>query len=170
VKRHRRLRQLTPDAELIHRRAAGETFRELAPNYGVSHTTLSRYFARPEVGNQLKRAEQLHRAEQRAADARFRAEQKAEAEAQREARRKAKQQTAAVAERIRRGESSAASGRSRHVPPLELEPFSDEWRSWYGERRLFSRIDMLNDNDARRGIMPPLEDRARERRRGSSVR
>jgi hypothetical protein len=139
----------------------------LAPHYGVSHTTLSRYFARPEVGKQLKRAEQLHRAEQRAADARFRAEQKAEGAAQREALRRAKQQRV---ERLRRGAGSATGGRSRHVPPLALEPFSDQWRAWYAARRLFSRVDMLNDNDARRGIMPPLEARARERRRRSSVR
>ena len=94
MKRHRRLRRLTPDAELFRRRAAGETVRELAPDYGVSHTTLSRFFARPEAGRELKRAERLHRAgqkaseadfraQQRAAEARFRAERKAEREARR---------------------------------------------------------------------------------------
>ena len=46
------------------------------PDYGVSHTTLSRYFARPGVAAQVKQAEQLLRAEQRAAEARWRAEQK----------------------------------------------------------------------------------------------
>jgi len=75
-----------------------------------------------------------------------------------------------VAERSRHGERAVASARRRHLPPLELAPFSDEWRAWYAERRLFSSIDLLNDNDARRGIMPPLEKRARERRRGSSGR
>ena len=37
--------------------------------------------------------------------------------------------------------------------------------AWYAARRLRSRDDMLNDNDARRGIVPPLERRARERAR-----
>ena len=85
MKRHRRLRRLEPDAELIRRRAAGETLREIAPDYAVAHTTLSRYFARPEVAKQLKQAGQLLRAEQRAAEARWRAEQKTEREGQRRA-------------------------------------------------------------------------------------
>jgi hypothetical protein len=33
---------------------------------------------------------------------------------------------------------------------------------------LFSSIDLLKDNDARRGIMPPSDARARKRRSGSS--
>jgi hypothetical protein len=113
VKRHRSLRQLVPDRELIRRRAAGETFRELASDYGVSHTTLSRYFARPEVGKQLKRAEQLQRAEQRAAEARWRAERKAERERERAARRRARQPPAPVSEDRRRRDGAAHAGRSR---------------------------------------------------------
>jgi hypothetical protein len=64
-----------------------------------------------------------------------------------------------------RGDRSggAAAGRS----PLELEPFSDEWLAWYAERRLRSQIDLLNHNDALRGIVPPPERRARERARPS---
>jgi hypothetical protein len=102
VKRQRRVRRLVPDPELLRRRAAGETLRELAADYDVWHTTLSRYFARPEVGNQLKRAEQLHRAEQRAAAASARAVLKAEREAARAAQRRARQQPAPVFERRRR--------------------------------------------------------------------
>jgi hypothetical protein len=56
--------------------AAGETFRELARDYGVAHTTLSRYFARPDVATQLKQAEQLMRAELRAAEAGWRASER----------------------------------------------------------------------------------------------
>lgn len=48
-----RLRRLGPDRELIRRRAAGETLRSLAAAYGVSHTTLSRYFNRAAVAKQL---------------------------------------------------------------------------------------------------------------------
>jgi hypothetical protein len=40
-----------------------------------------------------------------------------------------------------------------HCPPV----------AWYAERRHLSEIDMLNSNDAFRGIVPPLERRARER-------
>jgi len=87
VKRHRRLRRLQPDAELLHRRAAGEPLRELAPAYGVAHTTLSRYLRRPEVVKLLQQAARLIRAEQQAAEARQRAEQKAERQARRQATR-----------------------------------------------------------------------------------
>jgi hypothetical protein len=57
---------------------------------------------------------------------------------------------------------AAASG---HGPPLTLEPFSPAWAAWYSVRRLRSEIDLLNDNDARRGIIPAQERRARERQR-----
>ena len=86
MKRYRRLRRLQPDAELIRRRAEGETFRELCAEYGVSHTTLSRYFARPEVVRQVKWARQLVRADRQAAEARWRAERQAERAARRQAR------------------------------------------------------------------------------------
>jgi hypothetical protein len=48
-----RLRRLLPDPELVRRRAAGETLRRLACDYGVVHTTLGRWFARPKVARQL---------------------------------------------------------------------------------------------------------------------
>jgi hypothetical protein len=80
VKRYRRLRRLEPDAELVRRRAEGETFRELCGDFGVSHTTLSRYFARPTVARQVSWARQLVRAEQQAAEDRWRAARQAEAE------------------------------------------------------------------------------------------
>jgi hypothetical protein len=49
-----RLRRLVPDHELLRRRAAGEPLRRLAAAYGVAHTTLGRWFARPEVALQLR--------------------------------------------------------------------------------------------------------------------
>jgi len=61
------LRRLVPDRELVRRRAAGEPLRSLAADYGVAHTTLARYFARPEVASQLRRQARALRAEQRAA-------------------------------------------------------------------------------------------------------
>ena len=62
MKRRRRLRKLVPDAELIRRWAAGEPLRELASDYDVAHTTLGRYFQRPEVARQLRQAKQRARA------------------------------------------------------------------------------------------------------------
>lgn len=93
VKRYPQLRRLQADAELISRRAAGETLRSLARGYDVSHTTLGRYFKRPQVAIELRRAEQLQRADLRAAEADRRAELKAERVAQ---RRAARQQAAAL--------------------------------------------------------------------------
>src|SRR6266508_2613099 len=55
--------QAVTDEALFRRRAGGEPFRDLAPDYGVRHTTLSRYFARPEAAKELKRMERLLRAE-----------------------------------------------------------------------------------------------------------
>jgi len=49
-----RLRRLSPDPTLMRRRAAGEPLRGLACDYGVSHTTLSRWFAQPNVARQLR--------------------------------------------------------------------------------------------------------------------
>jgi hypothetical protein len=48
-----RLRRLRPDRELLQRRADGEPLRALAHDYAVTHTTLSRYFAHPQVAAQL---------------------------------------------------------------------------------------------------------------------
>jgi len=54
-----RLRRLVPDPALVRRRAAGETLRTLARDYQVAHTTLARYFRRPEVARQLRNARRL---------------------------------------------------------------------------------------------------------------
>jgi hypothetical protein len=98
VERRRRLRRLIADEELLRRRAAGEPLRQLADDYGVAHTTLGRYFARPTVKEQLKRAAKQLRAEQRQLTARRAAERRLE----RQVRRKAKEQAAAEAEQARR--------------------------------------------------------------------
>jgi hypothetical protein len=52
----RGLRRLVPDSELIRRGAAKEPLRSIAADYGVSHTTILRYFKRPAVARQLLRA------------------------------------------------------------------------------------------------------------------
>lgn len=55
-----RLRRLVPDSELIRRGAAKEPLRSIAADYGVSHTTILRYFRRPAVAKQLLRARRRH--------------------------------------------------------------------------------------------------------------
>ena len=77
------MRRLVPDAELVQRRAAGATLRELAADYGVAHTTLGRYFARPAITSQLKQSGRLVRRERRAAAERRAVERRLEREVRR---------------------------------------------------------------------------------------
>jgi hypothetical protein len=83
-----KLRKLIPDEALFRRRADGEPLRDLARDYGVQHTTLGRYFARPMAARELKRVKRLIQAEQREAEA----ERRAGARAERTAQRRVKQQ------------------------------------------------------------------------------
>ncbi len=112
VKRYRCLRRLVADAELVRRRAAGETLRALARDYGVSHTTLGRYFARPEVVKQLREAVKLARAEQQAARARRFAEQKLEQKVRRQTREQA------ALERTQAGRVAAAHAKLARRRPV----------------------------------------------------
>jgi phage terminase small subunit len=98
MNRRPRLRKLDADGDLLRRRAAGEPLRQLAGDYDVAHTTLCRYFARPEVKEQLKKVVSQLRAEQRRLTARRAAERRLE----REVRRRAEEQAAAEAEQARR--------------------------------------------------------------------
>jgi hypothetical protein len=114
VERRRRLRRLVPDVELVRRRVAGETLRVLAADYGVAHTTLGRYFARPEVVRQLHEAGQ---GERRAAATRRAAGRRAE----QAIRRRAKEQ-AALAHRPRRsGEAAWLDECDRRLPLLRAD-------------------------------------------------
>jgi hypothetical protein len=56
-----RLRRLSPDVTLMQRRAAGEPLRRIARNYGVSHTTLGRWFARPSVAREIDKLQRRRR-------------------------------------------------------------------------------------------------------------
>jgi hypothetical protein len=127
VKRRRRLRRLVPDAELIRRRAAGEPLRELALDYDVAHTTLMRYFERPEVVREIKQAEKQLRDERRVVAARSLAERRLEREVRREAREQAARERAdarraAVAERsspLRRPRSPYEAWLDEHDAPRQ---------------------------------------------------
>lgn len=98
MKRPRRLRRLVPDRELVRRRAAGETLRALARDYEVAHTTLGRYFGRPEVVCQLREACGELRAEQRA----LAAQRAKERQLEQQVRRRAREQAAEAREDARR--------------------------------------------------------------------
>jgi hypothetical protein len=83
-------RRLVHDADLVRRRAAGESLRTVAADYGVAHTTLSRYFARKDVAAQLRAARRALQAEGRAA----RAGRAAGRQIERTVRRQAKEEAA----------------------------------------------------------------------------
>lgn len=63
-------RWLVPDTQLLRRRAAGESLRTLASDYDVVHSTLVRFFARPEIKQELRQTVQELRAERRTRTAR----------------------------------------------------------------------------------------------------
>ena len=134
MKRRRRLRRLVADVELVRRRAAGETLRVLAADYGVAHTTLGRYFARAEVVRQLREAGQ---GERRAAATRLVAERRAE----RAIRRVAKEQAALARAQARRAAAAAASA---PWPPRSGEA---GWLDERDRRLPLLRADLRTRND-----------------------
>jgi lambda repressor-like predicted transcriptional regulator len=140
VNRHRRLRKLTPDPDLFRRRATGATFRALALDDGVSHTALSRYFARPEAREQLKQAKQQLRAEQQAAAAHRSAEQRLE----RDVRRQATRQAAREREQLR--QSRAVQARIAARRPTAQGAYAD-WLDEHDLRRPVTRAELYSRND-----------------------
>jgi hypothetical protein len=97
MNRRRGLRKLVPDEELLRRRAAGEPLRQLAADYDVAHTTLCRYFARPDMKRRLKVLVRELRAEQRQVAVRRVGERRLE----RQVRRRAEEQEAREKKRER---------------------------------------------------------------------
>ena len=121
MKRRRRLRELVPDEELIRRRAADEPLRDLASDYNVVHTTLGRFFERPEVVRQLRQARQELRAGERALASRRSAERRLELEI----RRKAKEQAAAALAQARAAARTNERAQGRR-PRTGYEGWLDE--------------------------------------------
>jgi hypothetical protein len=124
-----KLRKLVPDEELFRRRAGGEPLRDLAPDYGVCHTTLGRFFARPEVARALRRVERLIRTERREAAAVRRAEERASRTAQRQRKPQPAQASSATEPPPTAGEARPAhpdAGRPLRTPPSVALPSTAE--------------------------------------------
>ena len=118
----------------MRRRAAGEPLRPLAAEYGVAHTTLGRYFARPELARQLREARQGVRAERRAAAARRACERRLRGEVRRQAREQAR-------EHARR----AAAGRSP-APRRRRSPH-EAWLDEHDARLPPTRAELRSRSD-----------------------
>jgi hypothetical protein len=126
-------RRLVHDADLVRRRAAGESLRSLAVDYAVAHTTLSRYFARKDVAAQLRTARRALQAESRAAKAR----RAAELQIERTVRRQAKKE-AALARAY--SESEVQPRRARHSA-------YEAWLDERDRRRPLLRQDLRSRSD-----------------------
>lgn len=113
--------------------------REIASDYDVAHTTLVRYFKRPEIVKQLKEAAAQLRAEERALAARRMADRRLE----RGVRRKAKDQTAAEREQERHSDAAMARITSRRRPARTPEAWLDERDA----RRPFTRAELWSTAD-----------------------
>jgi len=141
VVRRRRLRKLVPDQELVRRRASGETFRELALDYGVAHSTLVRYFDRPEVASQVKEAVRQLRAEQRAAADRRAADRRLEQQVRREARQQASREAANA-----RQLPTPSGPRATVLRPSAPDPYT-AWLDEHDNRTPLTRADLHSQND-----------------------
>jgi hypothetical protein len=140
VKRQRRLRKLVPDAELIRRRAAGASLRELAVDFDVAHTTLVRYFKRADVAKQLKQVRTQLRAEQRAIAAQEAEKRRAEQAVRQRARQQGAHERRQVAEARATGATTTSRRRKARTP----------YEAWLDERdaaRPLTRSDRRSQLD-----------------------
>jgi hypothetical protein len=138
MKRQRRLRKLVPDAELIRRRAADEPLRTLASDYDVAHTTLSRFFERPDVASQLRQARQERQAGERALARRQSDERRLELEV----RRRAKEQVA-----TERAQARATAGITEHARRRRPRTDYEAWLDARDARVPLTRADLHSGHD-----------------------
>jgi hypothetical protein len=151
VKRPRNLkpRRLVVDEELYRRRVEGATLRELAADYGVAHTTLSRYLRRRDATARLQEVRVSVREEER--------------ERRAELRRAAKKRREAAVDDVVIGEPSTTTADSgalntgvveveAHPPPARLRThvYPSDYANWLEERddaRPLTRRDSWTTND-----------------------
>jgi len=126
-------RRLVHDADLVRRRAAGESLRSLAVDYGVAHSTLSRYFARKDIALQLRAARRVLQAESRAA----KASRASELQIERTVRRQAK-----VEARL-----ALAYSRSEVQPRRARRSAYETWLDEQDRRRPLLRHDLRTQSD-----------------------
>jgi hypothetical protein len=140
-------------------RVQGESLRGIARSTGIPYETVRDASKRPDVVKVVESVQADIAADaQRTTDA---VREKRKRETSRKSSATARAKAAAPKRTYADRAHPVSSGARRSV--LDLEPFSDEWYDWYADRRLRSEIDMLNDNDAHSGIVPPRERRARAR-------
>jgi hypothetical protein len=130
----RALRKLSPDSALFRRRARGESLRNLARDYDVEHTSLSRYFRTEQGARRLRQAEQ-----------------------ELEAKRAQRELPPPL-------EPDPEPPRSTRSDPRAVPEFASqaERLAHYERHRLDSVQALLDSNDARAGRETPRERRARE--------
>ena len=112
----------------------------LASDYGVAHTTLLDFFARPEVAREIKQAEKRLLAEQRAVADRLATEQRLE----REVRRKAKEQAVRERKEARRAKEVVREITSR---PRRSRSNHAAWLDEREASQPFTRADLHSQND-----------------------
>ena len=113
--------------------------RSLALDYGVAHTTVLDYVARPEVASEIKQMEKQMRAEQRAVVDRRADERRLE----QEVRKKAKEQAA----RERREERHATAAREVGSRPRRPRSRYGTWLDERDARQPLTRADLHSQND-----------------------
>jgi hypothetical protein len=156
VKRRRYLkpRRLVVDEDLYRRRVQGETLRELAVDYGVSHTTLSRHLAGPNAKATLRAARVALRLEE---EERRKAERAAarQAAAQRSASRPLEDLDANEAPHTRADVESPPALRGGGAAPglMDDRPsrrWGSEYANWLDDRdhgRPLTRRELWSTND-----------------------
>ena len=155
---YRSLRKITPGDQLLRRRAAGASLRELAPDAGVSHQALSAFFKRPEVVARMRSFERVERS----------------AEAPDPANRRQRHASPPPSDRrpdgtgaLLRQPSTARLG-DGGVPSFPNTPEGQAERLAYYEARKLNHLpnSLYDYHDVIHGRETPAERRARERDAG----
>ncbi len=136
---------------MFRRRAAGETLRSLAADYGVSHTTLSRYLRRPAARAELKRVARLLREEQHEAERLERSRRRLAG--RRGDDRAGRQQSHPAPVPVASAAPAASAPAPRAIPAAPTRPRGrtayGAWLDSHDARRPYSRADLHSRSDTR---------------------